>query len=176
MAFPILQSLPHRPHPQPRTEYAPPAPAVSAFPVVQPVKKEVLPSSEQPSKVPETSLSPTAFLTTDASLYEQQLHQQHQQVERAKAVLLSFSDGAMHGRSKYINVDLVSVKIWHWIPFRLLSSFTFSVLTSCGFLTSFCRVRDLKIELKNLHACMHSRFSMNGLVACFSHKKLQRRR
>ena len=88
VAFPIFQSLPHRPRPQPRTEYAPPAP-VSAFPVVQPVKKE-LPSSEQPSKVPETSLSPTAFLTTDASLYEQQLHQQHQQVERAKAVWHSF--------------------------------------------------------------------------------------
>ena len=38
------------------------------------------------------------------------------------------------------------------------------------FINFFCRVRDLKIELKKLHACMHSRFSMNGLVACFSHK------
>ena len=56
---------------QPRTEYAPP-PQVSGFTVV--TKKE----PDQP-KVPETSLSPTAFLTTDASLYEQQLHQQHQQ-------------------------------------------------------------------------------------------------
>ena len=57
---------------QPRTEYAPP-PQVSGFTVVP--KKE----PDQQPKVPETSLSPTAFLTTDASLYEQQLHQQHQE-------------------------------------------------------------------------------------------------